>query len=191
MHWLSRNVHVLTPFLPWCIPAHDPSPPPPTKNKVGTIYLLAGVFGTIASAIFVPTQVMVGASGAIFGVFGAMWADLWQNWSINQNRCWMFTVLLILTGELTAVVVLGSLVATAVVLGGGHPKKSGSDACGGGSGAFVRAAAAAVEGCFAVPLFFLFRVQIMGGIVCSSFKRRQHSNAAAAFLFALGLAWLD
>ncbi|CAM9536101.1 unnamed protein product [Ectocarpus sp. 12 AP-2014] len=65
--------------------------------RVACIYLVAGVFGTIVSAIFVPTQVMVGASGAIFGVFGALWADLWQNWSVNQDRCRMFTVLFILT----------------------------------------------------------------------------------------------
>ncbi|CAN0424511.1 unnamed protein product, partial [Ectocarpus sp. 13 AM-2016] len=63
------------------------------SRQVACIYLVAGVFGTIVSAIFVPTQVMVGASGAIFGVFGALWADLWQNWSVNQDRCRMFTVL--------------------------------------------------------------------------------------------------
>eukprot|EP00903_Cladosiphon_okamuranus_P009160 g8753.t1 len=65
--------------------------------RVGSIYLVSGLFGTIVSAVFVPTQVMVGASGAIFGVFGALWADLWQNWSINPDRCQMFTVLTILT----------------------------------------------------------------------------------------------
>lgn len=77
---------------------------------MGVIYLVAGVFGTIVSAIFVPTQVMVGASGAIFGVFGALWADLWQNWSINQNQCRMFTVLAILTGDRWLVLLLNDII---------------------------------------------------------------------------------
>lgn len=65
--------------------------------RVALIYLVAGIFGTIVSAIFVPLQVMVGASGAIFGVFGALWADLWQNWSVYSEKCWALTVLLFLT----------------------------------------------------------------------------------------------
>lgn len=47
---------------------------------VAPIYLLSGLFGVVMSAIFVPDLVGVGASGAIFGVFGAAWADLLMNW---------------------------------------------------------------------------------------------------------------
>lgn len=65
--------------------------------QVALIYLVGGVFGTIVSAIFVPLQVMVGASGAIFAVFGALWADLWQNWSVYQDKCQALTMLLFLT----------------------------------------------------------------------------------------------
>lgn len=45
-------------------------------QQVACIFLVAGIFGTVVSAIALPTQVMVGASGAIFGVVGALWADL-------------------------------------------------------------------------------------------------------------------
>ncbi|CAN0466261.1 unnamed protein product, partial [Discosporangium mesarthrocarpum] len=43
-------------------------------------------------------QVMVGASGAIFGVFGALWADLFHNWGVYRDKCMALTMLTVLTG---------------------------------------------------------------------------------------------
>jgi len=42
------------------------------------IYLPSGIAGQLASAIFLPNSVSVGASGAIFGLVGAQWADYLQ-----------------------------------------------------------------------------------------------------------------
>ncbi|CAN0001890.1 unnamed protein product, partial [Phaeothamnion confervicola] len=67
--------------------------------RVALIYLIGGLFSTIVSAVFAPLQIMVGASGAIFAVFGALWADLWQNWRVCLNRrsavCMLFFLTLI------------------------------------------------------------------------------------------------
>jgi membrane associated rhomboid family serine protease len=42
------------------------------------IYMSSGVAGQLASAVFLPNSVSVGASGAIFGLLGAQWADYLQ-----------------------------------------------------------------------------------------------------------------
>lgn len=44
--------------------------------KVAYIFSVSGFMGILASAIFNPTQVSVGASGAIFGLLGAAWAEV-------------------------------------------------------------------------------------------------------------------
>jgi Rhomboid family len=41
---------------------------------------------------------MVGASGAIFGLLGALWADLLQNWSLRSRRWCTLITLTIVTG---------------------------------------------------------------------------------------------
>jgi len=53
--------------------------------RIGTIYLLCGIYGNILSAIFLPTSVEVGASGALFGFLGVLLSDLIQNWSLLQS----------------------------------------------------------------------------------------------------------
>ncbi|KAG5179534.1 hypothetical protein JKP88DRAFT_270350 [Tribonema minus] len=61
--------------------------------KVLVIFIVSGVFSTAVSAIFLPYQVMVGASGAILGLLGGVWADLLQNWSLKQ-RPWVSIIVL-------------------------------------------------------------------------------------------------
>jgi membrane associated rhomboid family serine protease len=52
--------------------------------KCATIFLLSGVYAAVASAVFLPSTVCVGASGAIFGQFGAMAAIFIQNYSRDE-----------------------------------------------------------------------------------------------------------
>jgi len=43
------------------------------------IYILGGVSGNLVSSIFLPSSITVGASGAVFALFGAFWAEFIQN----------------------------------------------------------------------------------------------------------------
>eukprot|EP01117_Protostelium_nocturnum_P008315 TRINITY_DN296_c0_g1_i2.p1 TRINITY_DN296_c0_g1~~TRINITY_DN296_c0_g1_i2.p1 ORF type:complete len:426 (+),score=139.58 TRINITY_DN296_c0_g1_i2:225-1502(+) len=54
-------------------------------NRIIPIYMLCGLFGNIVSAIFLPQQVQVGASGSLFGFEGVLLADLIQNWALLKN----------------------------------------------------------------------------------------------------------
>jgi membrane associated rhomboid family serine protease len=45
---------------------------------MAVIYLTCGLAGQLASVVFLPNSVSVGASGAIFGLVGAQWSDYLQ-----------------------------------------------------------------------------------------------------------------
>lgn len=54
--------------------------------RVGAIYLLSGFGGSILSALFIQRNISVGASGALFGLLGAMLSELLTNWTIYANK---------------------------------------------------------------------------------------------------------
>jgi membrane associated rhomboid family serine protease len=63
--------------------------------RVAVIYLLAGISGNILSSIFVPQLVGVGASGALYGLIGALYGDFFQNHKTIQNKwCYLFSLVL-------------------------------------------------------------------------------------------------
>ena len=57
--------------------------------KILLLYMLSGLMGNVISSIFLPTSITVGASGAVFGLFGAMWGDFCQNYGMYEKgqRC--------------------------------------------------------------------------------------------------------
>mmetsp|Transcript_69002 Transcript_69002/g.195554 ORF Transcript_69002/g.195554 Transcript_69002/m.195554 type:complete len:288 (+) Transcript_69002:595-1458(+) len=55
--------------------------------RVGAVYMLSGIFGVVASAALAPHTVSVGASGAIFGLFGACLGQVLQNWGLYKRPC--------------------------------------------------------------------------------------------------------
>lgn len=54
--------------------------------RVGVIYLLSGIGGSILSCLFIRNNISVGASGALFGLLGAMLSELFTNWTIYTNK---------------------------------------------------------------------------------------------------------
>ncbi|KAI3801506.1 hypothetical protein L1987_29613 [Smallanthus sonchifolius] len=53
--------------------------------RIGVLYILSGIGGSILSSLFVRTTVSVGASGALFGLLGGMLSELLTNWTIYAN----------------------------------------------------------------------------------------------------------
>lgn len=54
--------------------------------RIGTIYLVSGFGGSILSSLFIKNNISVGASGALFGLLGAMLSELITNWTIYSNK---------------------------------------------------------------------------------------------------------
>ncbi|KAI3925346.1 hypothetical protein MKW92_048722 [Papaver armeniacum] len=54
--------------------------------RIGAIYLIAGIGGSVLSTLFIRGNISVGASGALFGLLGAMLSELLTNWTIYANK---------------------------------------------------------------------------------------------------------
>lgn len=59
--------------------------------RIGILYILAGFGGSLLSSLSLgPSErptISVGASGALFGLLGAMLSELLTNWTIYANKC--------------------------------------------------------------------------------------------------------
>nr|GMD96027.1 RHOMBOID-like protein 2 [Ipomoea batatas] len=64
--------------------------------RVGLIYLLSGIGGSIVSSLFIQHGISVGASGALFGLLGAMLSELLTNWTIYSNKAAALLTLLVI-----------------------------------------------------------------------------------------------
>ncbi|KAJ0962429.1 hypothetical protein J5N97_030257 [Dioscorea zingiberensis] len=54
--------------------------------RIGLLYLISGLGGSVMSALFLQGSISVGASGALFGLLGAMLSELITNWTIYVNK---------------------------------------------------------------------------------------------------------
>ncbi|KNA10842.1 hypothetical protein SOVF_140600 [Spinacia oleracea] len=54
--------------------------------RIGLLYVIAGLGGSLMSGLFVRSNISVGASGAVFGLLGAMLSELIINWTIYSNK---------------------------------------------------------------------------------------------------------
>ncbi|KAL0400787.1 UNVERIFIED_CONTAM: RHOMBOID-like protein 3 [Sesamum latifolium] len=64
--------------------------------RIGIIYLVSGFGGSILSSLFIRNRISVGASGALFGLLGAMLSELITNWSIYSNKVAALLTLLVI-----------------------------------------------------------------------------------------------
>ncbi|XXQ31980.1 rhomboid protease [Plasmodiophora brassicae] len=62
---------------------------------IGCIYLVAIFTSSLASAVYLPNELTVGASGAVFGIVGAMLADCAQNYKIMPPQPMYLPILLL------------------------------------------------------------------------------------------------
>ncbi|XP_038978099.1 RHOMBOID-like protein 2 isoform X2 [Phoenix dactylifera] len=64
--------------------------------RIGIIYLLSGFGGSVLSSLFIRNSISVGASGALFGLLGAMLSELITNWTIYTNKAAALLTLLVI-----------------------------------------------------------------------------------------------
>ncbi|XAR70334.1 hypothetical protein NMG60_11027157 [Bertholletia excelsa] len=74
--------------------------------RVGLIYLLSGLGGSVLSSLFIQHSISVGASGALFGLLGAMLSELLTNWTIYSNKAAALLTLIIIIAINLAVGIL-------------------------------------------------------------------------------------
>lgn len=63
--------------------------------RIGLLFIMSGLGGSILSALFNRNNVSVGASGALFGLLGAMLSELLTNWSNYVDKCCALTTLIL------------------------------------------------------------------------------------------------
>ena len=63
--------------------------------RIGLVYLISGFGGSLMSALFIQSNVSVGASGALFGLIGSMLSELITNWSLYANKVYLQKICLI------------------------------------------------------------------------------------------------
>ena len=57
--------------------------------RIGPLYIISGIGGSLLSALFIESTIQVGASGALFGLLGAMLSEFITNWTIYANKVFL------------------------------------------------------------------------------------------------------
>lgn len=54
--------------------------------RIGLLYVISGLGGSIMSGLFIQSSISVGASGALFGLLGGMLSELLTNWTLYASK---------------------------------------------------------------------------------------------------------
>lgn len=69
--------------------------------RIGLLYVISGFGGSLLSALFLQSNISVGASGALFGLLGGMLSELITNWTIYVSKfAALFTLVVIIAVNL-------------------------------------------------------------------------------------------
>lgn len=93
--------------------------------RIGLLYLISGFGGSLLSALFIQSNISVGASGALFGLLGGMLSELITNWSIYANKV-SFSLMLV-KGHYEVVCFAGTLNCKNLHISGSSIVDSGCD----------------------------------------------------------------
>ncbi|XP_022934845.1 RHOMBOID-like protein 1 isoform X1 [Cucurbita moschata] len=74
--------------------------------RIGLLYVISGFGGSLLSALFIQSNISVGASGALFGLLGGMLSELITNWTIYSNKVPALLTLLVIIAINLAVGIL-------------------------------------------------------------------------------------
>ncbi|KAK2379169.1 RHOMBOID protein [Trifolium repens] len=73
---------------------------------IGLLFVISGFGGSLLSALFLQSNISVGASGALFGLLGGMLSELITNWSMYDNKIAALLTLVIIIGVNLAIGIL-------------------------------------------------------------------------------------
>lgn len=74
--------------------------------RIGLLYVISGFGGSLLSALFIQSNISVGASGALFGLLGGMLSELITNWTIYANKAAALITLVVIIAINLAVGIL-------------------------------------------------------------------------------------
>lgn len=74
--------------------------------RIGLLYVISGFGGSLLSALFIQSNISVGASGALFGLLGGMLSELITNWTIYANKVAALVTLVVIIAINLAVGIL-------------------------------------------------------------------------------------
>ncbi|KAJ0089301.1 hypothetical protein Patl1_31856 [Pistacia atlantica] len=77
-----------------------------THLRIGLLYVISGFGGSLLSALFLQSNISVGASGALFGLLGGMLSELITNWTMYDNKIAAFVTLVVIVAVNLAVGIL-------------------------------------------------------------------------------------
>lgn len=86
--------------------------------RLAVIYLTSSISGNLLSAVFLPLQISIGASGALFGLIGSLFGDFLHNYRLMEGSAFCYLLNLIVNAAFGLAIGLLPIVDNWAHLGG-------------------------------------------------------------------------